>query len=242
MYRHLSFHWTARIACVGAIFAATAGAVLAESDDAAKCALGAREGDFQACVRAIAHDPTDLASRRNLALAYLSINSYEECDRTHREIIALTPDDPRAHYDYAAALATFFEFSRAAEPIRVALRLAPDDLTIIRLAATIFEQAREYREAFAAMRIGAEHGEMLMMFDLAVYYQRGLGTPPNPEAARTWFERAAASGHVGAMEALARIFAEGRDGAPRDPTRSDYWSKRSKTEGIAPNEPEKTTY
>ena len=273
------FSFFDRIACaalLGTIFVATSGAVLAESDDARTCARSAREGDIQACVRAIARDPSDIESRRNLALAYLSVNSYEECDRTHREIIALTPDDPqayydhaaalatffefkrpaepirialrlapddpRAHYDHAAALATFFEFKRAVEPIRVALRLAPDDLAIVRLAATIFEQAHEYRAAFAAMLIGAEHGEMLLMFDVAVYYQRGLGTPADPEAARSWFERAATAGHVGAMETLARIYAEGRDGTPRDPARAQFWSERAKADGIAPNEPERTTY
>ena len=239
------FSFFDRIACaalVSTIFAATSAAVQAASDDARTCAQGAREGDIKSCVRAVARDPGDIESRRNLALAYLSVNSYEECDRTHSEIIALAPDDPRAYFDHAAALATFFEFKRAAEPIRIALRLAPDDLAIVRLAATIFEKAREYREAFAVMLIGAEHGEMLLMFDVAVYYQRGLGTPADPDAARNWFERAATAGHVGAMETLARIYAEGRDGTPRDPARAQFWSERAKAEGIAPNEPERTTY
>ncbi len=210
--------------------------------DTALCARTAREGNFKACTRAVRDDPDDLDSRRNLAAAYLAVNDLENTDRVHREIVALTPDDPRAYYDYAAALSTFFEFKQAMEPVRVALRLAPDDLPTLRLAAIIFEQAKSYRDAFAAARAGAEHGEMLLMFDTAVYYQRGLGTPADPEAARLWFERAAEAGHVAAMETLARIHREGRDGAPIDAAKAEYWEKRATDEGVPPNPPTERTF
>ena len=210
--------------------------------DAALCARTAREGNFKACTRAVTDDPDDLDSRRNLAAAYLAVNDLENTDRVHREIVALTPDDSRAYYDYAAALSTFFEFKLAMEPIRVALRLAPDDLPTLRLAAIIFEQAKAYRDAFAAAHAGAEHGEVLLMFDTAVYYQRGLGTPADPAAARLWFERAADGGHVAAMEILAKIYREGRDGAPVDAAKAKYWEMRAADEGIPPNPPAERTY
>ncbi len=207
--------------------------------DAALCARTAAEGNFRACTRAVRADRDDLESRRNLALAYLAINDLENTDRVHREIIALTPDDPRAYYDFAAALTTFFEFKHAVEPMRAALRLAPDDRDIIRLAAMVFEQAKEYRDAFAVMKHGAELGEMLLMFDVAVYYQRGLGTLNDPQAAREWFERAAEAGHVGAMEVMAAYYRDGRDGTPRDGARARYWAERARAEGI-PAEPPPT--
>ncbi|HSE77019.1 MAG TPA: hypothetical protein VLG66_03375 [Alphaproteobacteria bacterium] len=210
--------------------------------DAALCARTAREGNFKACTRAVTDNPDDLDSRRNLAAAYLAVNDLENTDRVHREIIALIPDDPHAYYDYAAALSTFFEYKLAMEPIRAALRLAPDDLPTLRLAAIIFEQAKSYRDAFAAAHAGAEHGEVLLMFDTAVYYQRGLGTPVDPTAARLWFERAANAGHVAAMEILGKIYREGRDGAPVDAARAEYWEKRAADEGIPPNPPAERTY
>lgn len=211
--------------------AGDAAAADAEST-AALCARTAKDGNVEACKAAVAADRRDLTSRQNLALAYLSLGDGEDCFQTYAEIVALAPDEPSSHFSYAAALTTFGRYNDAVPFVRTALRLSPDDLPTVQLAALLFEMTRHNDEAIAAFRHGAELGDALLMFDLALAYARGLGGPADPAAARAWFERAAEAGHVTAMLRVSEMYRRG-DGVAADAAKADYWAARARREGMA---------
>jgi TPR repeat protein len=203
--------------------------VRADSDT---CAATAKLGNTAACQAAVRANPDDLASRKLLALAYLSIHDGDNAFRVHREIVALAPDDPDSHFGFAAALATFRDYRAADAPVRDALRLNPDDRLTLRLAFLIFEMIRAERDAFATLHRAATLGDTLLMFDLALYYAQGRGIEPDANAAVAWFERAAQGGHVAAMRHVSALYQDGRDGAPRDPARAAYWAERARASGF----------
>lgn len=213
----------------GVLFATQA--VVAE-DTAALCARTAKDGNVEACREAVAADGRDLISRRNLALAYLSKEDEERCFSTHAEIVALAPDEAESHFGYAAALAAFDHYETAVPFIRTALRLAPSDLAIVQLAALLFEMTGDTEEAFGAFRRGAELGDARLMFDLAMTYARGVGTPPDPRESFAWLERAAEAGHVTAMLRLADMYRSGNGAAP-DAARATFWAERARAEGMS---------
>jgi TPR repeat protein len=199
---------------------------------AALCARTAKDGNVAACETAVRADPGDMASRKNLALAYLSINDDDGCFRTHTRIVELAPDNPDSHYGFAAALMTFGHYGAAVPYARTALRLNPNDLATVQLAATLFEMTRSDDEAFAAFRRGAALGDPLLMVDLASAYLRGLGTVPDIANAFHWLERAAQNGHVGAMARVGEMYATGQ-GVARDAAKAAYWADRARREGVA---------
>lgn len=223
--RHLIF------ACAVVMALTAAHPAVAESP-AALCAQTAEDGNVDACRAAVAADRRDLISRKNLALAYLSNNDGENCFRTHAEIVALAPDAADSHFSYAAALATFGRYEDAVPFARTALHLAPDNISIVQLAALLFEMTRHNEEAFAAFRRGAELGDARLMFDLAQAYARGLGTSPDPRASFAWFERAAEAGHVTAMLRLSDLYRRG-EGVTSDAAQAVAWAERARLEGMA---------
>lgn len=211
------------------------GVAPAQAESAAeRCALTAKDGNVAACEQALIEDEGDLASRRHLAFAYLARNDAENAYRIHDEILGRAPDDGRAHFDYAVALATFRDYQQAAEPTRAAVRLNPDDRLTLLLASIVFVEIRRFDEAFAVVHRGAELGDSLQMFELAHYYRLGLGVAADADAARAWYERAAQAGHIGAMTMLVDVYSEGRLGAAPDPTRAEGWAARARREGYRP--------
>lgn len=219
-----------RAAAVGAL-AILAIATPAHADRAA-CAATAKLGNTEACNAAVLANPDDLASRKLLALAYLSIHDGANTFRVHREILALAPDDPDSHFGFAAALATFRDYQAADAPVRDALRLNPDDRLTLRLAFLIFEMIGADRDAFATLHRAASLGDTLLMFDLALYYAQGRGIEADTAAALAWFERAAEGGHVAAMRQVSQFYRAGNGGAPRDPARAEYWAERARASGF----------
>jgi tetratricopeptide (TPR) repeat protein len=177
---------------------------------------------------AVAADRHDLVSRKYLAFAFLSVNDAGNCFRVHDEIAALAPDDPDSHFGYAAALATFGRYTDAAGFVRTALRLNPDDLPTLRLAALVFELSGHDHEAFAAFSRGAELGDRLLMFDLAMRYASGRGTDADPPVSLRWLERAAEGGHVMAMEMIRDIYRDGHGGIAPDAARAAFWAERAR--------------
>lgn len=198
------------------------------------CARTARLGNIEACAAAVLADRRELSSRRNLALAYLSRNDYENTVRVHGEIVALAPDDHASHFDFAAALATFWRYEEALEPLAVALRLDPDHGPTLRLAAILYEANRRDEDAFAVIRRGAEAGDRLQMFALSAKYRRGRGIAADPDAAFLWLNRAAESGHITAMRMLRDIYREGREGIAIDDAKASYWDERQRRESLMP--------
>jgi TPR repeat protein len=216
------------IALVMLAILATLAAPARAEGPAALCVRTARDGNVAACAAAAAADPTDQVVLRDLAFAYLAVNDQDACLRVHRAIVALAPDDAEAWFDYAAAAATFWDYRAAVEPIRRALLLAPDHRLALRVAVLVFRAAGEPREALAALAHGAELGDDVMMAGLADAYARGVGTAADAVAARLWLTRAAALGHVGAMEQLAALYRDGAPGVPADPAAARSWAERAR--------------
>jgi uncharacterized protein len=74
-------------------------------------------------------------------------------------------------------------------------------------------QRADYSAAVAIWRPLAEKGDADAAFNLGQAYRLGRGVPPNIAAATTWFQRAAAKGHVDAETTLGLLLFENGDQA-----------------------------
>jgi uncharacterized protein len=74
-------------------------------------------------------------------------------------------------------------------------------------------QRADYSAAVAIWRPLAEKGDADAAFNLAQAYRLGRGVPVNLAAAKTWFERAAAKGHVDAQATLGLLLFQNGDQA-----------------------------
>src|SRR3954466_7061222 len=74
-------------------------------------------------------------------------------------------------------------------------------------------QRADYSGAIAIWRPLAERGDADAAFNLGQAYRLGRGGPTNLAAAQTWFERAAAKGHLDAMTTLGLMLFENGDRA-----------------------------
>ena len=175
---------------------------------------------------AIGEAPQGLESMRALALELLRIEDYDGSVAVYREIVAHTPDDPVSHYDLAAALSFVQRYLEAAEPIRAAIRLDPENLKTREMAALIFLKLRWFEEAFAATLKSAQLGEPTAMYSLVNMYETGLGVEANPDKAVYWAIEAAEHGHLGAMALMEEIYRSGRLGRTVDTTQADAWANR----------------
>jgi len=72
-------------------------------------------------------------------------------------------------------------------------------------------QKSDYSGAVAIWRPLAEKGDPDAAFDLGQAYRLGRGVPTNLAAAQTWFERAAAKGHLDAQTTLGLMLFENGD-------------------------------
>ena len=72
-------------------------------------------------------------------------------------------------------------------------------------------QKADYSGAVAIWRPLAEKGDPDAAFDLGQAYRLGRGVPTNLAAAQTWFERAAAKGHLDAQTTLGLMLFENGD-------------------------------
>ena len=72
-------------------------------------------------------------------------------------------------------------------------------------------QHADYGRAVGIWRPLAERGDADAAFNLGQAYRLGRGVPTNLAAAKTWFERAAATGHVDAQTTLGLMLFENRD-------------------------------
>ena len=72
-------------------------------------------------------------------------------------------------------------------------------------------QHADYSAAVAIWRPLAERGDADAAFNLGQAYRLGRGVPTNLAAAQTWFERAAAKGHVDAQATLGLMLFENGD-------------------------------
>src|SRR3954454_17107317 len=78
---------------------------------------------------------------------------------------------------------------------------APASAPSVRAGIEAWQHA-DYAAAVAIWRPLAENGDADAAFNLGQAYRLGRGVPTNLAAAQTWFERAAAKGHVDAQATL----------------------------------------
>lgn len=97
------------------------------------------------------------------------------------------------------------------------------------LAGWASYQAGDYAAAFLMFKAGAERGDRVAQYDLAMLYWRGEGAPRNRELALKWlqqatrlFEAAAIQGHRDAQVSVATQYYLGR-GARQDYASAARW-------------------
>ncbi len=76
-------------------------------------------------------------------------------------------------------------------------------------------QAGDYAQAFLMFKAGAERGDRVAQYDLAMLYWRGEGVPRDRVQALKWLQQAAAARLSSAQFVLAQVYESG-DGLPRD--------------------------
>ena len=74
----------------------------------------------------------------------------------------------------------------------------------------------------------AQDGDVEAQYQLALRLENSpLSSEDDRREAVTWFERAAAGGHLMAMKSLAQIYQKGLDGVDADPAKARYWQQRA---------------
>ncbi len=98
--------------------------------------------------------------------------------------------------------------------------------------AVALYQAGRYAEALQVARELALKGNAEAQAMMGVLLEHGRGTKKNLQEAASWYEKAARSGHVGAMFALAMMHLDGRLGK-KDLGAAIRWAKKAAEKGHA---------
>ncbi len=206
----------------------------AASDWRDLCAAPSNAQELASCEGAVLSNMEDLAGVRRLAWVLLSNHREPRALELFGRLATLQSEDPEAQFDYAAALATVWNYQAATEPITRAIRLRGDEPRYYRLGAIIYEQLSRPDDAFVFHLRLARLGDRNAMYDVATDFAGGHGTATDPQAARRWFEAAAELDHVAAMEQLAEAYRDGALDLPRDAARAGYWQERADTARSGP--------
>jgi tetratricopeptide (TPR) repeat protein len=191
------------------------GAGAAAGADAGRCAAGIAE-------------PGDMESRRNLAIGLTNAGRYDEFIAQFREIAARHPNDGGAQYDLAAALGYLRRYAEAVAPIKAALRLSPDAITMLQAATVIYAKADRFEDARTVTRHAAELGDAISMYDMHRFHRYGIGGLADPFRALEWLLRAANTGHLIAMDELVDVYTAGLLGQAPDDAASVAWAARAR--------------
>jgi len=74
----------------------------------------------------------------------------------------------------------------------------------------------------------AQDGDVEAQYQLALRLENSpFSNADDRREAVTWFERAAAGGHIMAMKSLAQIYQKGLDGVAADPAKASYWQQKA---------------
>ncbi len=195
---------------------------------AARCAESANDGNVAACERAIAENPGDDESRRNLGRAFMALGEGGMGIATYRDLLTRHPGDWTLHFDLAVATTAAMRFGDAVEPALTALRLHPGDEPALRIARIALQMSGRHAEAIAILEELVDHDDVTAMFDLGDAYEYGQGVARSPERAAAWYRRAAEAGHGGAAARLADAYLNGDLGLAADPEVAELWAKRAK--------------
>lgn len=195
---------------------------------AARCAATADDGNIAACERAIAENPSDDLSRRNLGRAFMAVGDGGMSIATYRDLLTRHPEDWTLHFDLAVATTAAMRYREAVEPALTALKLHPGDEPALKIARIALQMSGRHAEAIPIVEELADHDDVTAMFDLGDAYEFGQGVSKSPERASAWYLRAAQAGHGGAAARLADAYLNGELGLAADPAAAELWAKRAK--------------
>ncbi len=195
---------------------------------AARCAESANDGNVAACERAIAENPADDESRRNLGRAFMALGEGGMGIATYRDLLTRHPGDWTLHFELAVATTAAMRYREAVEPALTALRLHPGDEPALKIARIALQMSGRHAEAIAILEELVDHDDVTAMFDLGDAYEYGQGVSRSPERAAAWYRRAAEAGHGGAAARLADAYLNGELGLAADPAAAELWAKRAK--------------
>lgn len=195
---------------------------------AERCAAGAAAGDFRTCAAAVEAAPADPALRRLYAQSLARAADYDGAIGQYREVTRLAPGDARAFYEYAWMLAFVRRYAEAVEPIERSMRLQPNHIESFRAATIIYQLIKRPEDVFRVALAGARLGDPIAMFDTYDCYAEGNGTAKDETQAFLWLEKAAAAGHVTAMDRLAEVFLQGGLGRAPDDKLAEDWATKAR--------------
>ncbi len=217
-----------RRAAAGLLGIVLAAPALAATPAARQCAAAAADGAVEACRRAAAESPEDIAVLRHLARSLVAVGDFEAAVDVQRRIVTLRPNDAGAHYDLAGTLGFIRRYAEAVAPIETAIRLAPGDIAARQAAAVIYFNTGATEAAVAHTRKAAALGDARSMYDMFRYRRDGTGVAADPAGAFAWLERAALGGHVKAMAVIAEVYLEGLYGRTADSAKATDWARRAR--------------
>jgi len=198
-------------------------------NDLDACLAGPPSAVLAVCERAAPARPEDGPLWRALAMSYTANARYDDAIAVLSDLAERRPDDPAVHLDLAAVLGFIQRYDGAVEPVRTALRLDPDNLLAWRAAAVIYTHLKRDADALDALRGGAERGDALAMYDLALIHLDGLyGMLRDETAGLAWMRRAAEAEHLEALSHMVDAHLEGRWGLPADPAAAAGWARRER--------------
>ena len=165
----------------------------------------------------------DLSRMRAFAHELVDSQRYEDAMATYITIAEHAPANARAHYDVAGIMAFLRMFAEAIPHLEKAIALEPDNTLYLEMAALSYLQLKRYEAAFDATARGAKLGDVNAMYTLAGMYEHGRGTMTSDSDALMWLGNAARAGHMGAMDAMARVYRDGLYGQLPDPQQVQRW-------------------
>ncbi len=197
-----------------------------------QCAAAAADGAVEACRRAAAENPEDVAVLRHLARSLIAIGDFEAAVDVQRTIVTLRPGDAGAHYDLAGTLGFIRLYADAVQPIETAIRLAPGDIAARQAAAVIYFSSGRPADAVAHTLKAAELGDARSMYDMFRYTRDGTGMAADAGRAFGWLESAARGGHAKAMALMAEVYLEGLHGQAADIAKAKDWARRARAQRL----------
>lgn len=220
----LAFSLTAAL-----LLAPTAGiAAAAKASEAKLCHSLKAKPAVTACLAAIKADPGSRKLRRRLGFAYLEADMFTDSIGALRVVTQRWPNQWQGHFDLASVYGFLQAYPSAVGPIEAAIRIEPDNLKSLMLATIIFRNVRRDETVFRVALRAARLGERVAMFMTSYHYESGVGTKKDMAQARYWVEKAAAAGHVAAMDQMTKAFLHGEMGFKPSARKAEVWAARAR--------------
>jgi len=199
-----------------------------KASNASQCHSLKAKPAIAACLAAIKADPGSKALRRRLGFAYLEADLFTESISALRVVTQRWPNEWQGHFDLASVYGFLQAYPSAVAPIEAAIQIEPDNLQSLMLATIIFRNVRRDERVFRIALKAARLGERDAMFMTSYHYESGVGTKNDLVQARYWVEKAAAAGHVAAMDQMTKAYLHGEMGFKPDARKAEVWAARAR--------------